>query len=622
MPPVKSAERDEPKRHNAAAVLVEGINTFSQSISSSQRKRKRGVPTIIRSDDEAIGSRLDVKDLDIITGNSRLRSSLKGLVNDVNVEVPSTFNHQKLYAPVPHTTQARLNRCEAYSTTKQTFNKWTDAVQSARSAEQLIFPLGGNVASSFNNIKYHSSHQSGRAETRPSTKLECRISKTLSLTTQDPDKNKYPTDSEDLSKSKSKHVKTKTAHLRMERELLLRKEAKAKRLRKIKSKSYRRILRKDLRKFGNLPSSSENANADGTGGTLEGGDFSRIDSDSPERDLSDDIRLRHNIDESMLPEERNDKSHPSQRLFTMKFMEKAKRHDALKDQYIDVSETQEIPKGRRMFHDGLLPSRAGQIESLSTTNKKGIRPSDPKFGSLMDFKTGQIEGKANPWLYPTNNNSKLEASLAILPAPRTHEDQTLIAMRDENGRHTAVLDIDSPSSSSTPPSPSLSGGISKSIIPPPASQALNERPGHIRRNEQSGLLARAFASDNIMTEILDERPENSSRSDREATGLQGWGTWGISPGNTGRSRKQKGLGLKASENQQTKVEKVSLNQQLCKKGLKYLATNLPYPFETSDQYERSLRFPIGQEWSTKQTHQTLTAPRVIVKGGTVITPLS
>ncbi|EZF96242.1 hypothetical protein H113_03590, partial [Trichophyton rubrum MR1459] len=53
---------------------------------------------------------------------------------------------------------------------------------------------------------------------------------------------------------------------------------------------------------------------------------------------------------------------------------------------------------------------------------------------------------------------------------------------------------------------------------------------------------------------------------------------------------------------------------------KYLASQLPHPFESKQQYERALRLPIGPEWTTKSTFQTATKPRVMIKQG-VIKPI-
>lgn len=53
----------------------------------------------------------------------------------------------------------------------------------------------------------------------------------------------------------------------------------------------------------------------------------------------------------------------------------------------------------------------------------------------------------------------------------------------------------------------------------------------------------------------------------------------------------------------------------------YMASQLPHPFESREQYERSLRLPVGPEWMTKETFQASTKPRVLMKQG-IIAPMS
>jgi len=55
-----------------------------------------------------------------------------------------------------------------------------------------------------------------------------------------------------------------------------------------------------------------------------------------------------------------------------------------------------------------------------------------------------------------------------------------------------------------------------------------------------------------------------------------------------------------------------------RKNGRYLASQLPHPFESRAQYERSLRVPVGPEWTTKETFQSGTKPRVMVKKGVVV----
>lgn len=54
---------------------------------------------------------------------------------------------------------------------------------------------------------------------------------------------------------------------------------------------------------------------------------------------------------------------------------------------------------------------------------------------------------------------------------------------------------------------------------------------------------------------------------------------------------------------------------------KYLASSLPHPFVNRAQYERSLRMPVGPEWTTKETFQDATKPRILLKQG-IIAPMS
>jgi U3 small nucleolar RNA-associated protein 14 len=60
---------------------------------------------------------------------------------------------------------------------------------------------------------------------------------------------------------------------------------------------------------------------------------------------------------------------------------------------------------------------------------------------------------------------------------------------------------------------------------------------------------------------------------------------------------------------------------LHKQNDKYLAAQLPHVFENKDQYERSLRLPVGPEWTTKQTFQDATKPRILMKQG-IIAPMA
>nr|6ZQB_UN Chain UN, U3 small nucleolar RNA-associated protein 14,U3 small nucleolar RNA-associated protein 14 [Saccharomyces cerevisiae S288C] len=68
-------------------------------------------------------------------------------------------------------------------------------------------------------------------------------------------------------------------------------------------------------------------------------------------------------------------------------------------------------------------------------------------------------------------------------------------------------------------------------------------------------------------------------------------------------------------------QNVIINEKVNKKNLKYQSSAVPFPFENREQYERSLRMPIGQEWTSRASHQELIKPRIMTKPGQVIDPL-
>lgn len=83
---------------------------------------------------------------------------------------------------------------------------------------------------------------------------------------------------------------------------------------------------------------------------------------------------------------------------------------------------------------------------------------------------------------------------------------------------------------------------------------------------------------------------------------------------------RKGDGIAAEKRKDKALKGVIINEKRIKKNAKFLATSLPFPFETRTQYERSLRLPVGPEWTTKETFQAATKPRVMVRQG-VIRPM-
>jgi len=149
----------------------------------------------------------------------------------------------------------------------------------------------------------------------------------------------------------------------------------------------------------------------------------------------------------------------------------------------------------------------------------------------------------------------------------------------------------------------------------------------IRRNQS--LTAKGFAGDNVAADFAQEKKATIAEEESTETisHLPGWGAWAgddLTPAQRKRNPGAKTItrkeGIDPSKRKDRKLDKVIINEKRVKPNVTYMASQLPFPFETKEQYERSLRVPRGKEWTTKRTHQQATKPRVIVKQG-VIAPL-
>lgn len=118
------------------------------------------------------------------------------------------------------------------------------------------------------------------------------------------------------------------------------------------------------------------------------------------------------------------------------------------------------------------------------------------------------------------------------------------------------------------------------------------------------------------------KKKNKKRSSRAAPPNRNTNTTNVTTTDAAKNNKNTTLipGTKQSARKDRRLPRVIISEKRPKKNSAYLAPALPHPFETKQQYERSLRLPLGPEWTTKETFQDATKPRLLVKQG-VIAPM-
>jgi U3 small nucleolar RNA-associated protein 14 len=152
----------------------------------------------------------------------------------------------KLEVPLAKRQQDRLDRSAAYEKSRETLDRWTDTVKHNRRAEHLIFPLpDADTASANANVRLQPTTNS-----KPFNELESTIQTILeesglaAANGKDYEDKIMEFEELETNKMSLEEVKARRAQLRMARDLLFREEARAKRIKKIKSKSYRKVHRK------------------------------------------------------------------------------------------------------------------------------------------------------------------------------------------------------------------------------------------------------------------------------------------------------------------------------------------------------------------------------------------
>ncbi|GLI77505.1 hypothetical protein PoHVEF18_005795 [Penicillium ochrochloron] len=253
----------------------------------------------------------------------------------------------------------------------------------------------------------------------------------------------------------------------------------------------------------------------------------------------------------------------------------------------------------------IIVDRPGKQKSAATSAPKPISRSTQKMFSQETEPSAEEE---NPWLVQTERTNRR----------RTGTD----------AQETIDISLDAQQPQVSQAKPPKKGKAVKAV----SSQQHDEGNDSDDDNvpvllKNHDLVKRAFAGDEVVQDFEQEKMDTiADEGDKVVDNtLEGWGSWagdGIS--NREKKRQKRNLttveGVKPEKRKDAKLSRVIINEKRIQKNKKYMASQLPHEFETKAQYERSLRMPIGPEWSTKETYQTSTKPRVMIKQG-IIKPL-
>mgnify|MGYP001940105275 FL=1 len=578
-----------------------------------------------------------------------------------------------LHAPLPTPVQDRLDRAEAYKLSKEEVEGWAPTIKRIREADHLSFPLQPPVQPPA------PSNAGLTASFAPTTDMEKSVA---SLLHEGGLSEKQVAEQEELVLREMDPAEAgkRQAELRRMRELMFRAEQKARRANKIKSKTYRRIHRRERERMKQqeaqdlqdddddeeqrYQAAKDRAKERATLRHKNTGKWAKFhagrnDDASQEARLAveDQLRQGEELRKRIHVEDSDDESlvsmHSDDREAAFNELESFARKEAEQDERDAQALEQSGKKSKSLMHMKFMQdardkqSRETQetIASLreelehedDTVNERPVGRAVYSQGTKGHDATLPANpfhtGASNPWLRQSASGGTSKQTPQVLvgkdsrAATRSiHRTERHVARGDEaraSAAEDATLAID--------PTAQLEALSSESEAEPTEiTRHARGKRGRGKRNNaplQRDLVAEAFAGDNVALDFAKEKRamiQADAPQEQDMT-LPGWGSWG-GKGVRHRQKKHPALikkidGLDPSRRKDFGMEHVMINERQDKKASKYKAKDLPFPYTSAAQYEAAMRTPLGSEWNTRTQHQRLTMPRVTTKMGQRIDPI-
>lgn len=230
----ESDDGNDPKAHAALLSIVEQLSRRDDA------RLRRNADRLIKGNTADPGADAHLT-LDALMDPLRETASFAAVKSSLD---KLALNRSAKVADIPLETndRRRLERIASYKQTKEQMDKWSHLVQTNRRAEHISFPLKQD--------KQNESSASLVAKFQPTNSLENDLKALTKL---------YKAKEDELSRGadlpvndvSAEEVENRHAQLVQMRSLLFYHELRAKRIKKIKSKAYRKHLKKAAQKASN-----------------------------------------------------------------------------------------------------------------------------------------------------------------------------------------------------------------------------------------------------------------------------------------------------------------------------------------------------------------------------------
>ena len=144
--------------------------------------------------------------------------------------------------------------------------------------------------------------------------------------------------------------------------------------------------------------------------------------------------------------------------------------------------------------------------------------------------------------------------------------------------------------------------------------------------EQRDVIKEAFAGDDVISDFLKDkrREEEAARPKVVDLTLPGWGEWGgqgLQPSKKKRKKFRQKTAPRAPR-KDGRLPTVIISEKRDSAISMHQVARLPRPFQKPQQFEATMRTPVGATWNTRQTVKKITMPKIVTRVGAIIEPMS
>ncbi|GAB0195300.1 U3 small nucleolar RNA-associated protein 14 A [Grus japonensis] len=572
----------------------------------------------------------------------------KSALSSVKKELTRVKQKKAVELPLSKEEAKRVVREAAYVRTSKDVGKWQQVVLQNRRAEQLVFPLKQEIATV---VPLEQAASAWKARTPLEQEIFGLLRKTQQPIT---DPLLTPEETASLQAMSLEEARQRRAELQKARVVQSYYEAKARREKKIKSKKYHRVLKKTKRRKA-----------------LK--EFELLHKSDPEAALARLEELEQlRMQERMSLKHQNKGKWARSRAIMAKYDLEARK--AMQEQLAKNKElTQKVRVELPEEEPGDVPEEAvtsqeEEEEEEEMSEEEALLQDFAQKRHVRQQQAGSPEGRGADEAEAVSELlgdgpipticAEEQASAGIEQPPQAQEE---ILLSEQLGQARTMEDVEALASEEhgeEPEKPAAAraekqvqqqekgrAGDRRAKKPPAKKKIISLQamlaetsqevqcpslPVVVEEEEggfdQRGVITEAFAGDDVVADFRREKrkAEQAAKPQPVNLVLPGWGEWG-GTGLKPSTKKIKRFLLKpppAPPRKDQHLPHVIMSEQRNIHAAAHQVSELPFPFERHQQFEQSIRTPVGPTWNTQRAFQKLTAPRVITRAGHIIQPIS